>query len=302
MESLPDKILKASREAKIEFLDYVINDEERFSQDFLPLLGQLLDDQDAEVRKLAVTALWEYPEVEVIDWLFEIIRHDPSQEVRSKAVATLGRFVYEGEMADYDFPWGPEDLESLPQEDFLRVTQFLLDLYRDKNQSLETRRFAVEALSFLMESEVVEVIREAYEHPDQKMKLSAVFAMGRNGNEAWSSTLLNELESSVPEMQYEATRAAGEYCLVEAAPILMRLAQSGDQELALEALWSLGKTGGPGVRSFLEECATSGDSDVVEISEAALGELELLEIIEDVDSGSDWPEKYMYKEDYEEDE
>lgn len=297
MESLSDDILKGNREEKIEFLDFVINDEERFFHDCLPLLELLLDDEDVEVRKLAVTALWDYPRVEVIDWLFDIIRHDPSPEVRSTAVAALGRFIFEGVMEDYDSPWGPEDLEPLPQEDFLRVRQFLLDLIGDDNQSLETRRFAVEAISFLPEPEVVAVIQEAYEHPDPKMKLSAVFAMGRNSNAIWTAPLLKELESSVPEMQYEATRAAGESYLREAAPILRHLAQSDDKMLALEAIWSLGKTGGAGARFFLEECTASDDPEVREVSEAALEELELLEMIDDEDSHLEWVE-----DDYEEDE
>lgn len=298
MESLSDDILKGNREEKIEFLDFVINDEERFFHDCLPLLELLLDDEDVEVRKLAVTALWDYPRVEVIDWLFDIIRHDPSPEVRSTAVAALGQFIFEGVMEDYDSPpWGPEDPESLPRADFLRVRQFLLDLIGDDNQSLETRRFAVEAISFLPEPEVVAVIQEAYEHPDPKMKLSAVFAMGRNSNAIWTAPLLKELESSVPEMQYEATRAVGESYLREAAPILRRLAQSDDKMLALEAIWSLGKAGGAGARFFLQECTASDDPEVREVAEAALDELDMLEVIENEDSHLEWVE-----DDHEEDE
>jgi hypothetical protein len=303
MESLPNDILKASREEKIEFLDFLINDDESLFQDSFVVLEQLLADDDAEVRQLAVTALWDYPYVEVIDQLLDVIRHDPSQEVRSKAVVALGRFVYEGTMEDYEHPWGPEDLEYLPQVEFLRVSQFLLDLIRDDNQSLDTRRFAVEAISFLARPDVVEAIQAAYEHPDPKMKLSAIFAMGRSGNEIWASILLKELESSVPEMQYEATRAAGESYLREAAPILRRLAQSEDKMLAMEAIWSLGRAGGAGARFFLEECAASGDPELGEISEAALEELELSEMVEDMDGGSELVEECGFLgEDDEEDE
>lgn len=296
MENTSDDILKATREEKIEFLEFLINDDERFFQDSFAVLEQLLADDDAEVRQLAVTALWDYPHVEVIDHLFDVIRHDPSPEVRSKAVAALGRFVYEGTMEDYDHPWGPDDLETLPQEDFLRVNQFLMDLIRDDEQPVDTRRFAVEAISFLTGPETVEIIQEAYEHPDPKMKLSAVFAMGRNGNAIWAASLLKELESSIPEMQYEATRAAGESYLREAAPILRRLAESEDKVLALEAIWSLGRTGGAGARFFLEECAASDDLEVRDISQAALDELDLYEMIEDMDPGSDWAEEHGFLE------
>lgn len=291
MESLADDILNASREEKIEYLRRITTDEDRFFQNYDPVLERFLDDQDEEVRALSLAALWDYPREELIDRLFDIVHHDPSPEVRAKAVALLGRFIFEGADADYDFSWGPEEVETLPQEDFERVVRFVMDLIEDETTPLEMRRLAVEAISFLIEPEVINVIREAYEHPDPAMKTSALFAMGRNGNEIWTGILLKELESPVPEMQYEATRAAGEYCLREAAPTLMRLAESGDEDLALEAIWSLGKTGGPGVRDFLEDCTTSRNPDTGEIAKAALEELNLTEMIEDMDMPFGPPEE-----------
>lgn len=302
MDISANDILKASREEKLELLDFAINDEDRFFHDFLPILKQLLNDEDEEVRLLAVTGLWDYPNPEVIDKLFDMIYNDPSQEVRSKAIVTLGRFIYEGIIADYDFAW-PLDQnsivpdETLPKKDFLRVKRFLLNLFRDENQPLEVRRFAVEALSFLNEPQIVEIIRQTYEHPDPKMKLSAIFSMGRNNNRDWADILLEELESPNKEIQFEATRAAGDFVLPEAAPILKRFANSDDKDLALEAIWALGKVGGPDTRLFLEEYAESDDPDISEVAEAALDELTLLEMTEDFENNEfddylddDWDE------------
>ena len=303
MDISVDEVLRQPREDKISFVEAIINDGESGVTDPLPTLKALLRDKDETVRKLAVTAAWDYPDIEIIDVLFDIVYHDRSRDVRAKAVVTLGRFIYEGSIADYNYPWvaleeDPLKEEALPERDFLRVKQFLLDLFRNERQPLDVRRFAVESLSFLVAPDVITLIREAYEHPDPNMKVSAIFAMGRNGNEAWAGILLDELSSSVPEIQFEATRAAGEFGLQEAAPVLMDLADAENKDLALEAIWSLGRTGGAGVRPFLEEYSESEDPDVVEVAEAALDELGLTEMIDDLEETVRPPDKYEEYEDF----
>jgi len=182
-------------------------------------------------------------------------------------------------MADYDFDWGAmEELireDELPEEDFLRVKDFLLELVRDEGQPLDSRRFAIEALSFLNEPEVQDLIEAAHAHPDVKMKVSAIFAMGRQGDQRWADVLLKELDSEVKELQYEAVRAAGEAYLDKAVPWLKELALADEKDLQLETIWALGKIGGEGVSEFLEDLADDEDKEVREMAEAALEELSL---------------------------
>ncbi len=267
-----------TKEEKIEFLTRVIKGED-YPADYWPVLRDYLKDKDAEVRSLALDGLWDYPVPELITPLFEIARNDPSQEVRSKAIVTLGRYIYEGDMADYDFDWGAmEELMregELPKEDFLRVKDFLFELVRDEGQPLDSRRFAIEALSFLNEPEVQDLIEAAYAHPDVKMKISAIFAMGRQGDQRWTDTLLKEMDSEVKELQYEAVRAAGEAYLDEAVPRLKELALAEDKDLRLEAIWALGKIGGEGVPELLYDLADDEDEEIREVAEAALEELNL---------------------------
>ncbi|NIN68328.1 MAG: hypothetical protein GTO63_27200 [Anaerolineae bacterium] len=267
-----------TKKEKIEFLTRVVEGED-YATDYWPVLREYLEDKDAKVRSLALNGLWDYPVSELIAPLFEIARNDPSQEVRSKAIVTLGRYIYEGDMADYDFDWGAmEELmreDELPEEDFLRVKDFLLELVRDEGQPLDSRRFAIEALSFLNEPEVQDLIEAAYAHPDVKMKVSAIFAMGRQGDQRWEDALLKELDSEVKELQYEAIRAAGEACLDRATPRLKELALVDDKNLQLEAIWALGKTGGEGVSEFLYDLADDEDGEVRDMAEAALEELNL---------------------------
>jgi HEAT repeat protein len=267
-----------TREEKIELLTRIVEGGD-YSADYGLVLRDYLEDKDAQVRSLALEGLWDYPMPELIAPLFEIARNDPSQEVRSKAIVTLGRYIYEGNMAVYDFDWGAmEDLmreDELPEEDFLRVKDFLLQLVKDEGQPLDSRRFAIEALSFLNESEVQDLIEAAYGHPDVRMKVSAVFAMGRQGNQRWADTLLKELDSEVEELQYEAVRAAGEAYSNEAVPRLKELALADDKDLQLEAIWALGKIGGEDVSEFLYDLADDEDREIREIAEAALEEVNL---------------------------
>jgi HEAT repeat protein len=253
-----------TKEEKIRFLTRVVEVGD-YSADYWPVLRDYLEDKDAQVRSLALQGLWDYPMPELIAPLFEIARNDPSQEVRSKAIVTLGRYIYEGSVAAYDFDWGAmEELmreDELPEEDFLRVKDFLFELVRDEGQPLD--------------SQVQDLIEAAYAHPDVKMKLSAIFAMGRQGDPRWADTLLTELDSEVEELQYEAVRAAGEACLDKAAPRLEELALLDDKDLQLEAIWALGKIGGEGVSEFLYDLADDEDEEVREIAEAALEEVNL---------------------------
>lgn len=280
MEVLQD-ISKWSRDQKVAMLNSIIEEDEE-ARDPYPMLKVLMTDPDAEVRRLAVTALWDYPHTEIIDPLFDLARNDPSEAVRAKAVSTLGRFIYEGDMADYDFDWGEMDAAipatQLSRAEFLRVKDFLVDLATDASQSLESRGVAVEALSFLDASEVDDLIEQAYAHPETTMKASALFAMGRSGNRRWSKYILKELDSEVPELRMEAARAAGEAYLEEAGSQLLKLAESDDRDLRLEAIWALGKTGGANVPEFLRNCVKSRDPDVREVAMAALEELETMEM------------------------
>jgi len=265
-----------SSDEKIQLLRKIIEEDDYqfLNQEFFE---SFLDDPDPQVRGLAIEGLWNYPDPALIDRLIDMAAHDPEESVRCRAISILGRYIYEGEMADYDFDWG--ELESLmregelPQEDFLRVKEFLLSVYDDPTRSLDERRFAVEALSFHSDPRIIEIIEEAYAHPDVRMKQSAIFGMGRSGLVHWTDIILKELHSPVRELQLEAIRAAGECGLPEAGKALWRLTYSDDREIKMEAIWSLGQTGWEGAFARLEELSYLGDDpEVQELAEAALDE------------------------------
>jgi HEAT repeat protein len=265
-----------SREEEIQRLRSIVEDPDPLADHSLTLQGYL-DDPDPEVRELAFRGLWEYPEPEFIPVLFAAATDDPVEQVRCQAIRTLGRYVWEGMMTDYDSDFGPlnEALreDELPQEDWERVQQFLLGIYRDGDKSVDERRFAVEALSFLSNEEILDIIAEVYAHPYAKMKISAIFAMGRNGNERWGDILRKELYNPDSERQWEAIRAVGEAQWDEAGKDLWRLTYAEDKEIKLAAIWALGQTGWEGAFERLDELSSmSIDPEVREMAEEALEE------------------------------
>lgn len=275
---MPNQDLQLSPEEKISLLKGLIASEDAFTSN-QSVYESYLSDPDPEVRALAIRGLWEYPDPALIDPLMEIAEGDLAPEVRYQAIRTLGRYMYEGEMADYDFDWGSlEEVmreDELPEADYRRVVTFLLDIARDSSAPLDAQRFAIEALGFSSEPEVAELIEQAYRSPHVDMKVSALFAMGRSGMERWDSYILAELENPERRIQFEAVRAAGELYLDEATPSLLYLAHSAtDENLRHEAIWALGHTDSLEAWQLLEDIVHDPmeDEETRQVAEAALDE------------------------------
>jgi HEAT repeat protein len=288
-----------SKEEKIAFLKRLVENEDAFSDNQLAY-QTYLSDPEPEVRTLAIKGLWDYPDPALIDPLIDIAEHDPDQEVRNQATSGLGRYVYEGEMADYDFDWGSlEDImreDELPEASYRRVVAFLLDIARNPSAPLDARRFSIEALGFSSEPVAVEQVEQAYRDPHVVIKASALFAMGRSGLTRWEPYILAELDSLDPRLQFEAVRAAGELFLDEAAPTLLRLAHSAtDQDLRREAIWALGHTTSLEAQQLLDDIALDPleDEETRQLAEDALDEYYMLQEMEEAE--------YEYYDDEDED-
>lgn len=276
-----EKVKQWSKMDKIRLLN-AISESDEYNEEHLKVLDVLLEDEDPDVRANAVTAIWNYPKAHFIDKLFYLALNDPVQGVRSQAIKTLGRYIYEGSINEYEIfstdPMAELLAPELPLEDFLRVKNFLINIFNNDNLPLESRRYAVEALGFLSDPEVLEIIEQAYNYPDVQMKVSAIFAMGRNSHHRWSPIIVKEIRSEIYDIRYEAVKAAGEAGVEEAVPILIEIATSEeDKDLRLEAIWSLGLIGGEEAKSVLSKLCLDPDPDIREVAGAALEECKLYE-------------------------
>lgn len=235
--------------------------EEHVELYYNPLFRWLLKDPDPVVRVQAIEGLWEDENVNLINPLVRMLREDPDENVRAAAASALGRFVLLGELGEIDGPLA------------MVAEKALLAAIHTPQESLEVRRRAVEAIAYSSESGIRDVIRNAYYDEDERMRISAVFAMGRSADRYWRSIVLAELKSTLPEMRFEAARACGELELRDAVPMLGMLTEDEDIEVRQAAIWALGRIGGREARRILLKHLHSKEEAIRDAAEAALEEL-----------------------------
>lgn len=236
--------------------------EANFEVSFDAVLRLGLEDELAEARATAVRGLWEVEDARLIAPFVQLMKTDMDPQVRAAAASALGRFVYLGEV------------EELPAVQARRVEGALLEVIRGQDE-VEVRRRALEAIAYAGRPEVGPLIREAYASPDPLWRISAVFAMGRSADAAWAPQVRTELESSQPEMRFEAARAAGELELADTAFELAQLTSDADVQVQEAAIWSLGQIGGDFARETLTQLlAQADDEDEQDFIQEALDNLD----------------------------
>jgi len=218
-----------------------------------------LEDPAPEIRRLAASAFWDFPEEKHIDTLIQGALEDPDESVRAACCSSLGRHIYEGFVT-----------EDLALEDYEDVKEALLGIARDPEQPESVRSRALESLSFDTDDEIVDLIDEAYRNEALQWKSCALFAMGRSHLERFHRTIISEMSSASRRLQIQALCAAREAYLSDATPRLCELAQGADKEIRLLAIAALPFTRGEGAVEALEACSMGGDMDLVEAAEKAL--------------------------------
>lgn len=249
----------------VEDLDEL--NEANFEVDFEAVFLLGLGDESAPVRAAAIRSLWESESPGLMSRFMDLMEHDPAEEVRAAAAAALGRYVYLGEM------------EKIPVSKGRRVQAALLAVVQSQ-QALEVRRRALEALAYSSQPSIAPLIAEAYASPHERLRVSAVFAMGRSADdERWAQAVVAELDSVSPEIRFEAVRAAGELELEDAVPALTRMTQDGDLQVREAAIWSLGQVGGDAARKALRRCLRDAVPDERDFIREALDNLDFTDEI-----------------------
>ncbi len=235
---------------------------ENFELNFDSIFKSRLKDSDEEVRSAAIEGLWESEETSLIDLLINLLEEDSSEKVQAVAATALGKFALLAE------------LKKLRSSHKSKISKALLATINDGNKPLEVKRRALEAAAPLSLPQMKQAIMEAYNSNDSKLKISALFAMGRSCNRSWLPILLKELTSIDTEMRYEAAGACGELGEKEAVPYLTELVSDHDVEVQLAAIKALGKIGASEAKGCLEQCLDNPNEIVHQAAEQALYELE----------------------------
>lgn len=236
--------------------------EASFETDFSAMCRLGLSDPDPQTCAAAINGLWEAAEASLIPVL---LKHLQSTEevVRAAAAGALGRYIFAGE------------IEEMPEAKVKPAITALKALYQNNAETTEVRRRALESLGFLSDDDTARLISLAYHSSEERLRLSAVFAMGRSlDTERWGAIVLEELTAPDSEMRYEAARAVGELEYPPAVKRLAGLLEDTDEEVQLITVWALGQIGGEKARQLLIAVLESDVEYLHEEAEDALAELE----------------------------
>lgn len=223
-----------------------------------------LEDEDAKVRTTAIEGLWEDEDVRLVPILIARLREDEDVTVRATAATSLGRFILLGE------------LEKIRPAPCALAYDALLTACQGADEHVKVQRRALESLAYASNETVTKLIRKAYDAPEEKMRISAIFAMGRNADTSWANYVRRELFQPNPELRYEAARACGELQLRETIPELEELADDVDPEVQEAALWALGQIGDDKARQILKHHCMTANEATRAAAAAALEELDFL--------------------------
>ena len=228
--------------------------------DFSGVFTTLLSDPDAEVRRTAVEGLWEYEERELIAPLIGLMERDADDGVRAAAAISLGRYVVLNEF------------DALRRRDAEAVLGSLRRIVTDPEQPLEVRGRALESIGASSLEWVTDLIWDAYDSGERRLQISALHAMGRNGDPRWLATLYDEMQNDDAERRFEAAGAAGQIGDEDAVPQLTDLFDDPDQEVQEAAIAAVGEIGGELAIEALRERLGDDDERVADAVRAALAE------------------------------
>ena len=217
------------------------------------------EDEHVEVRRLAASAFWDFPEEKFAGRLIKGAKNDDDVNVRAECCSSLGRYIYEGFVT-----------EDITENCFEKVRDFLLEVAADPDQPEVVRCRAVESLSFDTSEEIVDLIAATYEQGSIQSKSSALFAMGRSQLEQFHPFILEEMKSGIRRLRIQAVCAAREGYVKDATPALCEFAAGTDREVRLLAISALPFARGEGAVEALEACSMDRDLEVVEAAGKAL--------------------------------
>lgn len=252
-----------------------------FTLNFDAVFRIAIDDEDPRVRQIAIEGLWEDEDVRLVPRLARCLKEDESPQVRAAAATSLGRFILLGE------------LEKIREQPRRIAYEALLEAHQAEGEHVEVQRRALESLAYVSDEDVVRSIRASCDSSSEKMRISAIFSMGRSADRRWQTEVQRELYSTNPEMRYEAARACGELQISQAVSMLEELTEDTDAEVQQTAIWALGQIGGDRARDILELYCHSDDDALRSAAEAAISEFEFLhgdleEVFAELSDEIDW--------------
>ncbi len=203
---------------------------------------------------------------ELTDVLLSILRSgDEAEKLRGQAAISLGPVL---EYADMH---GFEEADDIPiaERTFHRIQESLRKLYMDAGVPKDVRRQILEGSVRAPQDWHPEAVRAAYGSDDDAWRLTAVFCM--RFVRGFDEQIVEALDSTNPDIHYEAVRAAGAWGVDAAWPHIAALVASGetDKPLLLAAIEAVASIRPREAAEILDDLTDSDDEDIAEaVSEA----------------------------------
>lgn len=236
-----------------------------FAVDFTAIFNIALDSEDPSICIAAMEGMVDIEDIMLLPRFTHLLQHNANPAVRATAAQSLDRFVYLGEFG------------KILEKHYTHTLKILLETFCNPDEKNEVKRRALESLAYSSHSDIAQLIKEAYSSPDENLRISAVFSMGRSADTSWADIVIAELHNTSPEMRFEATRSCGELRLQDALLDLIDLTDDADIEVQEMAIWSLGQLGGKRARSTIEGFTDSDNEALSAAAAHALAELDFFE-------------------------
>jgi len=164
-----------------------------------------------------------------------------------------------------------EEADDVPiaKRTFHRIQESLRKLYMDAGVPKDVRRQILEGSVRAPQDWHREAVRAAYGSDDEAWRLTAVFCM--RFVRGFDEQILEALDSTNPDIHYEAVCAAGAWGVDAAWPHIAALVTSGetDKPLLLAAIEAVASIRPREAAEILDDLTDSDDEDIVEaVSEA----------------------------------
>jgi hypothetical protein len=232
--------------------------------------GILRDDQaDASERLLAAELAGDSTVIndDLADALLSIVRNgDESEELRGKAVISLGPALEYADIDEFEYP----DEVPISEETFRGTQKSLRELYMDAGVPKDVRRRILEASVRAPQDWHQDAIRAAYSSGDESWRLTAVFCM--RFIRGFDDQILEALHNENEDIQYEAVCAAGNWEVDGAWSHIAGLvtAEDTDKPLLLAAIEAVAGIRPQEAAEILVDLTDSDDEDIVEAAYEAM--------------------------------
>ena len=216
----------------------------------------VFDDIDPIIRRASIELVQETEDRLTARCLRGLLA-DPDEEVAAAAAEALGRYVLLTEMSLFDKEEGSKIVEDLRE-------------MTSQDKPVELRAGAIESLASIDLGWVQPLILDAYYDSDDRMRLSAVRAMGRTASSSWLEYIYEQLEVEDPFFRLEAVLAIAEIADESSIDSLSILFEDEDAEIAETAVETVSLIGGEIAVSTLMEFLERADEKWTPVLEDAI--------------------------------